>query len=139
MEGPLAQVQSPIFLTEGETRQQVILGSTPLLDADTALVALDAAVGAYDNGQGAWPRMRVAERIRHVEAFLARMREERNAVVNLLMWEIGKNLKDSEKEFDRTCDYIVDTINALKTWIGALVVLSLSRKPWATSAGYLLA
>jgi len=113
-EGPLAQVQSPIFLTEGEIRQQVILGSTPLLDADTALVALDAAVRAYDNGQGAWPRMRVAERIRHVEAFLARMREERNAVVNLLMWEIGKNLKDSEKEFDRTCDYIVDTINALK-------------------------
>jgi glyceraldehyde-3-phosphate dehydrogenase (NADP+) len=46
--------------------------------------------------------------------FLARMREERSAVVNLLMWEIGKNLKDSEKEFDRTCDYIVDTINALK-------------------------
>ncbi|WP_426217734.1 NADP-dependent glyceraldehyde-3-phosphate dehydrogenase [Pseudomonas sp. DWRC2-2] len=112
--GPLAQVHSPIFLTEGETRQQVILGSTPLLDADTALVALDAAVQAYDNGQGAWPRMRVAERIRHVESFLARMREKRSAVVNLLMWEIGKNLKDSEKEFDRTCDYIVDTINALK-------------------------
>jgi len=35
-------------------------------------------------------------------------------VVNLLMWEIGKTLKDSEKEFDRTCDYIVDTINSLK-------------------------
>ena len=30
------------------------------------------------------------------------------------MWEIGKNLKDSQKEFDRTCDYITDTINALK-------------------------
>jgi glyceraldehyde-3-phosphate dehydrogenase (NADP+) len=30
------------------------------------------------------------------------------------MWEIGKTLKDSEKEFDRTCDYIVDTINSLK-------------------------
>jgi glyceraldehyde-3-phosphate dehydrogenase (NADP+) len=30
------------------------------------------------------------------------------------MWEIGKSLKDSEKEFDRTCDYIVDTINELK-------------------------
>ncbi|MNQ70272.1 NADP-dependent glyceraldehyde-3-phosphate dehydrogenase [compost metagenome] len=58
--------------------------------------------------------MRVAERIQHVEAFLARMREQRSAVVKLLMWEIGKNLKDSEKEFDRTCDYIVDTITALK-------------------------
>jgi acyl-CoA reductase-like NAD-dependent aldehyde dehydrogenase len=42
------------------------------------------------------------------------MREQRDAVVKLLMWEIGKNLKDSEKEFDRTCDYITDTINALK-------------------------
>ena len=42
------------------------------------------------------------------------MREQRTAVVKLLMWEIGKNLKDSEKEFDRTCEYIVDTINALK-------------------------
>jgi glyceraldehyde-3-phosphate dehydrogenase (NADP+) len=30
------------------------------------------------------------------------------------MWEIGKSLKDSEKEFDRTVDYIVDTIDALK-------------------------
>jgi glyceraldehyde-3-phosphate dehydrogenase (NADP+) len=58
--------------------------------------------------------MRVAERIAHVERFLARMREQREAVVKLLMWEIGKNLKDSEKEFDRTCDYIVDTIDALK-------------------------
>jgi glyceraldehyde-3-phosphate dehydrogenase (NADP+) len=30
------------------------------------------------------------------------------------MWEIGKTQKDAEKEFDRTCDYIVDTINAYK-------------------------
>ncbi|MDP9534689.1 NADP-dependent glyceraldehyde-3-phosphate dehydrogenase [Pseudomonas protegens] len=112
--GPLAQVRSPIYLSGADGDQQVILGSTPLLDADTALTALDAAVRAYDRGQGAWPTMRVAERIQHVEAFLARMREQRTAVVKLLMWEIGKNLKDSEKEFDRTCDYIVDTIGALK-------------------------
>ena len=30
------------------------------------------------------------------------------------MWEIGKNLKDSEKEFDRTVDYINDTIEEYK-------------------------
>ncbi|WP_460415244.1 NADP-dependent glyceraldehyde-3-phosphate dehydrogenase [Pseudomonas sp. microsymbiont 2] len=112
--GPLATVRSPIWLKDGSDEQQVILGSAPLLDADTALTALDAAVAAYDKGRGAWPTMRVAERIQHVEVFLARMREQRSAVVKLLMWEIGKNLKDSEKEFDRTCDYIVDTINALK-------------------------
>ncbi|MFJ4345138.1 NADP-dependent glyceraldehyde-3-phosphate dehydrogenase [Pseudomonas sp. NPDC089401] len=113
-DGPLATVRSPVWLKEGDGERQVILGSAPLLDADTALTALDAAVDAYDKGRGAWPNMRVAERIQHVEAFLARMREQRGAVVKLLMWEIGKNLKDSEKEFDRTCDYIVDTINALK-------------------------
>jgi glyceraldehyde-3-phosphate dehydrogenase (NADP+) len=112
--GPLAVVRSPIYQTTEKGDEQVILGSTPLLDARTALTALDAAVRAYDNGQGLWPTMRVVERIQHVEAFLTRMREQRAAVVKLLMWEIGKNLKDSEKEFDRTCDYIVDTINALK-------------------------
>ncbi|MET3053148.1 NADP-dependent glyceraldehyde-3-phosphate dehydrogenase [Pseudomonas alkylphenolica] len=113
-DGPLATVRSPVWLKTGDTEQQVILGNTPLLDADTALTALDAAVHAYDKGRGTWPTLRVAERIQHVETFLGKMREQRDAVVKLLMWEIGKNLKDSEKEFDRTCDYIVDTINALK-------------------------
>jgi glyceraldehyde-3-phosphate dehydrogenase (NADP+) len=113
-DGPLATVRSPVWLKQADGEQQVVLGSAPLLDADTALTALDAAVQAYDKGRGVWPTMRVAERIQHVETFLARMREQRQAVVKLLMWEIGKNLKDSEKEFDRTCDYIVDTINALK-------------------------
>jgi glyceraldehyde-3-phosphate dehydrogenase (NADP+) len=112
--GPLAPVHSPVHLSTDHGDEQIMLGSTPLLDAATALTALDAAVHAYDRGQGVWPTMRVAERIQHVEAFLLRMREQRTAVVNLLMWEIGKTLKDSEKEFDRTCDYIVETINALK-------------------------
>lgn len=56
----------------------------------------------------------VTNRITHIENFLVRMREQRAEVVRLLMWEIGKPLKDSEKEFDRTCDYIEDTIKALK-------------------------
>lgn len=112
--GPLAPVLSPVSLQTDTGLDSVVLGSTPLMDADTAMTALDAAVKAYDRGQGAWPTMRVADRIHHVETFLKLMREQRDAVVTLLMWEIGKNLKDSQKEFDRTCDYIVDTINALK-------------------------
>tara|TARA_R110002020_G_scaffold131108_2_gene293124 strand:- start:2208 stop:3833 length:1626 start_codon:yes stop_codon:yes gene_type:complete len=113
-QGPLAPVRSPICVADETGDRQLMLGSTPLLDADAALGALDSAVAAYDSGRGVWPRMNVAERIRHVELFLKKMREQREAVVKLLMWEIGKNLKDSEKEFDRTCDYITDTINALK-------------------------
>ena len=54
------------------------------------------------------------ERIQHLENFANRMKEVRAEVVKLLMWEIGKSLTDSEKEFDRTVDYIKDTINALK-------------------------
>jgi len=113
-QGPLAPVLSPVSLKTDAGLESVVLGSTPLMDADTAMTALDAAVKAYDRGQGAWPTLRVVDRINHVETFLRLMREQRDAVVTLLMWEIGKNLKDSQKEFDRTCDYIVDTINALK-------------------------
>jgi len=42
------------------------------------------------------------------------MEEKRQEVVNLIMWEIGKSMKDSEKEFDRTVRYIKDTIDAVK-------------------------
>lgn len=112
--GNLNPVLSPVFIKENGSYKQKVIGSTPLLTSTEALEALDAAVKAYDLGQGLWPTMSVTERIEHVEKFLAAMREQRTAVVKLLMWEIGKTLKDSEKEFDRTCDYIVDTIKAYK-------------------------
>lgn len=113
-QGDLNPVLSPVFLKKGDGYEQKIIGSTPLLTSTEALQALDAAVAAYDLGHGAWPRMTVTERIEHVERFLVKMKEQRTVVVNLLMWEIGKAQKDSEKEFDRTCDYLDDTINALK-------------------------
>jgi len=42
------------------------------------------------------------------------MQARRQEVVRLIMWEIGKSLADSEKEFDRTVDYIRATVEALK-------------------------
>jgi glyceraldehyde-3-phosphate dehydrogenase (NADP+) len=113
-QGDMSPVASPVFIRQGGELKQQIIGSTPLLTSKEALEALDAAVRAYDQGHGVWPLMSVANRIEHVENFLVKMREKRNEVVKLLMWEIGKSLKDSEKEFDRTCDYILDTINSLK-------------------------
>ena len=112
--GSLNDVLSPVFVRQGGKLVQKNIGSTPLLTSKESLEALDSAVRAYDLGRGEWPTMSVSERIGHVERFLADMRQKRNEVVKLLMWEIGKTLKDSEKEFDRTCDYIVDTINAYK-------------------------
>jgi acyl-CoA reductase-like NAD-dependent aldehyde dehydrogenase len=40
--------------------------------------------------------------------------QQRDLIIKLLMWEIGKTLADSTKEFDRTVDYINQTIDALK-------------------------
>ncbi len=112
--GEQSPVLSPVFIKTKNGLEQKVLGSTPLLTSNESLEAMEAAVKAYDQGHGIWPMMTVADRIRHVEMFLEKMRGKRSEVVNLLMWEIGKTQKDSEKEFDRTCDYIVDTINALK-------------------------
>jgi glyceraldehyde-3-phosphate dehydrogenase (NADP+) len=113
-EGPLAPVPSPVCVKTDKGFEQKVIGATPLLTSKESLAALDAAVQAYNLGRGVWPTMKVAERIEHVERFIARMQEQRQPVVNLLMWEIGKTQKDAEKEFDRTRDYLVDTINALK-------------------------
>ncbi len=112
--GPQQDVLSPICeVIDGVVRQKRI-GSYPLLKEQQALEALDAAGRAYDHGRGAWPTMSVEERIKHVEAFVYRMKEQREDVVKLLMWEIGKTLPDAGKEFDRTIDYMRDTIDALK-------------------------
>ncbi len=112
--GPMQEVLSPVCLDSAAGPNRKTIGSYPLLTSKEALEALDAAVRAYDYGRGSWPTTSVEGRIRHVEEFAYRMKEQRSEVVNLLMWEIGKSLQDSEKEFDRTVAYILDTMNALK-------------------------
>ncbi|MBI3146509.1 MAG: aldehyde dehydrogenase family protein, partial [Pseudogulbenkiania sp.] len=113
--GEVRKVLSPVYTRQdnGELAR-VEIGSIPVTGVAEADEALDAAVKAYDNGRGAWPTMSVAERIGCVEEFTRQMLAKRREIVNLLMWEIGKSLPDSEKEFDRTIIYIKDTIDALK-------------------------
>ncbi|WP_350286197.1 NADP-dependent glyceraldehyde-3-phosphate dehydrogenase [uncultured Croceitalea sp.] len=91
-----------------------VLGSIPDMGEKEALDALDAALGAYDQGQGVWPTMKVKDRIECMESFVEKMKRQREVVVKLLMWEIGKSLPDSQKEFDRTVEYIEDTIEEYK-------------------------
>jgi glyceraldehyde-3-phosphate dehydrogenase (NADP+) len=112
--GPTQEILSPICIINENKIAQETIGSYPLLGEKEALEILDSAVNAYDNGKGTWPTMSVEERIKCTKDFVSRMKTKRNEVVNLLMWEIGKTLPDSEKEFDRTIEYIEATINALK-------------------------
>jgi glyceraldehyde-3-phosphate dehydrogenase (NADP+) len=113
-DGPVEEVLSPICVKTPSGLQQKVIGSYPMLTEKESLEAMNAAIGAYNHGRGLWPTMSVDQRIKHVEEFTYRMKEKRKEMVNLLMWEIGKSLQDSEKEFDRTVDYITDTIDALK-------------------------
>ncbi|MDG1690317.1 MAG: NADP-dependent glyceraldehyde-3-phosphate dehydrogenase [Flavobacteriales bacterium] len=114
-DGPHAEVSSNIYLNEinGESKPTKI-GTVPDMDESSALKALDAAVNAFSRGKGLWPTMKVKERIACMEKFVHLMAEKRKIVVELLMWEIGKNKADAAKEFDRTVEYIFDTIEAYK-------------------------
>ena len=113
--GKMAEVYSTIR-TENEKGEMVptLLGSVPDMESAPALEALESAKRAFDRGKGQWPTMRVRERLTCLERFADKMKLHREEIVKLLMWEIGKTLVDSEKEFDRTVDYIYDTINAYK-------------------------
>ena len=112
--GDVHTVLSPICIKTTNGLERKVIGTYPLCDAKEATAALDAAVAAYNNGRGEWPTMSVAKRIECVEKFTHAIIEKKQEVVKLIMWEIGKTIGDSTKEFDRTIEYIQATIDALK-------------------------
>lgn len=107
---------TPVYSTISslEKYEPTLLGTIPFMGEEEAMEAMDAATLAYNNGQGLWPTMKVVDRIICMEKFVLQMKATRSEVVKLLMWEIGKTLGDSEKEFDRTVEYIYDTIESYK-------------------------
>jgi glyceraldehyde-3-phosphate dehydrogenase (NADP+) len=114
-QGACKTVLSPVCVQQpdGEVAQ-VEIGSYPVMNEVESEPALAAAVAAYDAGRGEWPTMTVAQRIECMHDFIKRMVAQRSVIVNLIMWEIGKSLADSQKEFDRTVTYMLATIDALK-------------------------
>ncbi|CAM3068201.1 NADP-dependent glyceraldehyde-3-phosphate dehydrogenase [Flavobacterium frigoris] len=111
-EGQTSAVFSTI--SSSEKYEPTILGSVPFMGEKEGLEAVHAADVAFNNGQGLWPTMRVKDRIKCMSRFVTHMESTRDEVVKYLMWEIGKSLTDSRKEFDRTVEYIYDTIEDYK-------------------------
>lgn len=107
---------TPVYSTISSTKeyQPTLLGSIPYMGEEEANEVLESAANAYDKGKGIWPTMKVSQRVACMEKFAKQMITKRDEVVKLLMWEIGKNLADSQKEFDRTVEYIYDTIEDYK-------------------------
>lgn len=112
--GPVHEVFSPICIKTENGLERKLIGSYPVCTEAEAQESLEAAVAAYDNGRGDWPTMTVSDRIKHVEQFTGKMIEQKDIIVKLIMWEIGKSFADSTKEFDRTVEYIYATIDSLK-------------------------
>jgi glyceraldehyde-3-phosphate dehydrogenase (NADP+) len=112
--GPVSEVYSPIYVKTADGLKRKLIGTYPLGAETDAMEALDAAVAAYDSGRGQWPTMSVGDRIQCMERFVKKMGEQKELIVKLILWEIGKSFADSTKEFDRTVDYINATINELK-------------------------
>lgn len=112
--GTVQDVYSPVFVQTPNGLERLLIGSYPLAGQAEADAALEAAVKAFDNGRGEWPTMPIGERIACMEKFIGKMIEQKELIVNLLMYEIGKSVADSTKEFDRTVEYIYDTIDMLK-------------------------
>jgi len=90
---------SPVYSTISSNKKYhpTKLGEIPSLTKKEALLALNSACNAFDNGKGIWPTMKVLDRINAMENFVAEMKTKRDVIVNLLMWEIGKNLMTQKK------------------------------------------
>jgi acyl-CoA reductase-like NAD-dependent aldehyde dehydrogenase len=114
-DGECRPVLSPVCVRQADGGvSQVEIGSVPVMGVEQSDQALAAAVRAWDQGRGEWPTMSTAQRIACMQDFIRRMAAQRETVVRLIMWEIGKSLADSRKEFDRTIEYVEATIDALK-------------------------
>lgn len=112
--GTTQEIESCLFFTWNGGTVRPKLGPGAMLDPDESMRALAAAEKAWDEGRGEWPTMSTDQRIRAMEKFVERMVTVRDVVVERMMWEIGKTLKDSQNEFDRTVKYIEDTLKSLK-------------------------
>ncbi len=113
-DGLSEKVYSPIPVIQQGATVHPLVGEYPILGAKEAIEALQAAKQAYDRGLGTWPSMDLEGRIGCIERFVEKMQEKRSEVVKLIVWEIAKTESDAAKEFDRTVQYIKDSVTELR-------------------------
>ncbi|MCB9362599.1 aldehyde dehydrogenase family protein [Candidatus Woesearchaeota archaeon] len=114
-DGPMQEIFSPLRLEKDDGSLEIIkIGQFPLIDEDAARAILKSTVDAYERGKGEWPCMSVKERIPYFERFIMRLREQREHIIQALVWDIAKSTKDATSEFDRTIQYIEESIEELR-------------------------
>ena len=103
---PTEDIDEDTCLAEsGSVLKAAKIGKMPQFSTEDALGVLDTAVQAWNGGSGVWPQMSMEERCQAIENFFAELLTKKEQLVNILMWEIGKNRKDAEAEIDRTVQF----------------------------------
>jgi glyceraldehyde-3-phosphate dehydrogenase (NADP+) len=86
--------------------QTVDIGAMPQFSPSDALKVLDVAVSAWNGGQGVWTsEYSTQQRVDAIQQVFVELQKKREEIVQVLMWEIGKNRPDAESEFDRTLQF----------------------------------
>ena len=113
--GEVQDVFAPIY--EAGTEKKILIGQQARFGEEDSLAALEAATKSWDHGRGEWAQASPETRIAKVEELVVELKSKRDEIINVLMWEICKVKADATKEFDRTMDYIKDTISTYKTML----------------------
>ncbi|KAB5582855.1 aldehyde dehydrogenase [Coniochaeta sp. 2T2.1] len=107
------EVHTPI-VTQDQPDNHISIGRFEMATKAQAVQALEAAERAYMYGRGTWARMPISQRCKHMEAFASDLEKKTEELAQLLMWEIGKNVKDSHDEVTRTVKYIQTAVQEAK-------------------------
>jgi glyceraldehyde-3-phosphate dehydrogenase (NADP+) len=102
--GKVIDVTSPIF--DATTNKPTVIGKLAQMTKEDLPPIIDSAKKAWDNGQGTWPQMSPEARISAIQKVVESLKQRRELIVKVLMWEICKSLDDAQVEFDRTMKFI---------------------------------
>lgn len=99
-EGETVSILSPISNDEGI---RITIGRLAQMKQSEVEEVLESSQRAWNGGQGIWPQMKASARIETMEKVVTSLKEKRNAIIEILMWEICKSQKDASIEFGKRC------------------------------------
>eukprot|EP01039_Chlorochromonas_danica_P009925 gene9925-10975_t len=132
-EGKVVNVTSPLI--DLSTQKPFLISRVADMQEDDLTAVLDSARNAWQGGQGQWPLTSFEERILAIENAIESIRSHRDAIVNILSWEIAKTTTDACTEFDRTLLFIKETIKVLKQELSSS---SSSSSTWQSIEGIIV-
>jgi len=97
-----------------ESFAPVEIGALPQMTPAESISQLNLAVAAWDGGMGTWPQLTTEARCVAIEQVLVKLMLKRTAMIDALMFEIGKTKADATAEFDRTIVFIRSCITLLR-------------------------